>query len=825
VSNPPEVTALERTQPGFQSSAGTHSASSSRQRERPGPIDNKPLLEENRADLLKKGLQERQDFEIVSAKVWSLLHRWYQGGPPVKRRAIVLASGAVQVELYGLELKVYRSSSLNLPVMVTESKTTTMKDFKKRMCEEMCLEPEKVRVWDYFNNKKYQAFENTDTRTLEECRILDGNAILMEEANKDGGWPANNNTHDDLYSGGYSLQSDLPTTGRPVQKGAAGLQNLGNTCFMNSSIQCLSNIPALREYFTSDCYKSTLNPSAYKTKGKLAESFAQLLTLLWREDTVSIAPRNFKWQIGQFAERFSGYGQQDSMELIEYVLDGLKEDCNQVQGQKPYVEVKEAEGRPDHVVAKEARESYSKRNNSYIDELFVGFFKSTVKCPEPQCKRESVTFDPFLSVKLPLVSSAEDRMATFNIITVSRRPNANKGIVARHKVMASKSGVAQDLVEAAAKEADLDAKSCVLAELWSKKIHKFFEDSESVDAIRSDDILLLYELEDASAFKMGTNHGIGGATASRCNNIDNQITNDCTDTCGLIVNHRQSRGMNTMNNPDVVGIPMVLTLPRRMTERQLLDTINREIQQCYGHMGNHPWRIFRIPDKWTVVSRDSPVEVHDNEPGAHLTFNQREYLAVEWNEDVQLPQALVQSLQEAEDTGSNGRSGERESEVPLEKCFAMFTEVEQLTKDDGWYCNRCKKHVEAFKQLELYSLPPVLIVQLKRFSYTRWTRERLDTSVRFSHDRLDLTPYTVTSSSTSCSVYDLAAVSKHIGALGGGHYIAYARSSVDGRWYCFDDGLVRGVQLEDVLNDKVGAYVLFYIRRDHRPKNWGPPDT
>ena len=84
----------------------------------------------------------------------------------------------------------------------------------------------------------------------------------------------------------------------------------------------------------------------------MAESFAQLLWLLWREDISCVAPQNFKYQTGQFADQFSGYEPQDSKELIEYVLDGLKEDCNGVQGATPYLEAKEAGGRPDDVAAK-----------------------------------------------------------------------------------------------------------------------------------------------------------------------------------------------------------------------------------------------------------------------------------------------------------------------------------------------------------------------------------------------------------------------------------------------------------------------------------------
>lgn len=115
--------------------------------------------------------------------------------------------------------------------------------------------------------------------------------------------------------------------GEPIQRGVVGLQNLGNTCFMpatqyrlilyctdtafccfgprNSSLQCLSNVPQLREYFLDGAYKvgdfhahaikkletcgdlymwialfraqqETLNRTAHKTEGKLAESFADL---------------------------------------------------------------------------------------------------------------------------------------------------------------------------------------------------------------------------------------------------------------------------------------------------------------------------------------------------------------------------------------------------------------------------------------------------------------------------------------------------------------------------------------------------------------------
>merc|ERR1712060_246908 len=52
-----------------------------------------------------------------------------------------------------------------------------------------------------------------------------------------------------------------------------------------------------------------------------------------------------------------------------------------------------------------------------------------------------------------------------------------------------------------------------------------------------------------------------------------------------------------------------------------------------------------------------------------------------------------------------------------------------------------------------------------------------------------------------------------------------ARSCLNGEWYLFDDSKVKQVSARKVASERVGAYVLFYIRRDHRPESWGPPGT
>lgn len=832
------------------SSAAKRTRTHSWTKDRPGPIDNAELLDGTGSALLRKTISELSDYQLVSEDAWNLLSKWYGGGPAVKRRAIQLPTGGVQVELHGLQLKVFKSSDTNgTPLEVIESKNTSVKDFKASVCRELSLDPEKIRIWDFFNQKNYALLEKTAEKTLEACRIFDQNPILLEEQRADGSWvysddDATDGAGDVNTGGGFSngmglsTAADVPSVGEPLQRGAVGLQNLGNTCFMNSSLQCLSNIPPLREFFLTDEYRTTLNRAAYKTKGKLAESFAALLSLMWREDTTRVAPRNFKWQVGQFAEQFSGYGQQDSMELIEYVLDGLKEDCNLVRGSKPYIEVKEADGRSDEEVAVEALDNHRLRSNSKVDDLFVGLFKSVVRCPEleERCGRASVTFDPFLSAKLPLVTTAEQRMTTIPLSYVRDTcpPNCEPCFHVRVKV--SKDQSVKELIEAAAKEVEgLRPQHCILVEIWNKKVHKFLEDSEAIEHIRPDDDLMLFEVSEPKAFQISTEQRWGSPTTYR---ISSSLEAEAAESpaqgqelCGAIILHRQASKSSSSyswsssyTSREIRGLPMLLAVPKQATARELCQQVGRKLRDNIVEPGaTMPgWKLLRV-DKYSPTSDGTAVDP-DSDEVVELKES-REHFAVEWHEDSPLPARLERDEARGHATGGQRGDGEQE----LTTLLKMFVEEEKLGADDAWYCNKCKEHKEAFKKLEFHRTPPVLVLQLKRFQFTRWSRERLNNPVSFPLEGLDLSQYCTESSlradnaDPAKTTYDLAGLCKHIGSLGGGHYVAYCRSSEDGEWYNFDDGSVQRVSAQTVQEDKVGAYVLFYIRRDQRPSSYGPP--
>jgi ubiquitin C-terminal hydrolase len=81
-----------------------------------------------------------------------------------------------------------------------------------------------------------------------------------------------------------------------------------------------------------------------------------------------------------------------------------------------------------------------------------------------------------------------------------------------------------------------------------------------------------------------------------------------------------------------------------------------------------------------------------------------------------------------------------------------FEKPELLDEDNKWYCSDCKVHVQANKQMQIYNVPPVLVINLKRFkggkskfsnmsSWSSGGNGKLSTLVDFPLKGLDLSDY------------------------------------------------------------------------------------
>ncbi|KAM7015902.1 ubiquitin carboxyl-terminal hydrolase 8 [Tautogolabrus adspersus] len=329
-----------------------------------------------------------------------------------------------------------------------------------------------------------------------------------------------------------------------------GLRNMGNTCYMNSILQCLCNSPAMSEYFNNNLYMDDINRyNILGHKGDVAEEFGVIMKALWAGLYKYISPRDFKITIGKINEQFAGYDQQDSQELLLFLMDGLHEDLNKADNRKRYKE-EENDHLDDQSAADLAWSKHKLLNESVIVALFQGQFKSTVQCLT--CHRKSRTFETFMYLSLPLAST------------------------------------------------------------------------------------------------------------SKCS---------------------------------------------------------------------------------------------------------------------------------------------------LQDCLRLFSKEEKLTDNNKVFCRHCKTHRDSTKKLEIWKVPPILLVHLKRFSYEGRWKQKLQTTVDFPLDCLDLTQYVI-GPKPNLKRYGLYGVSNHYGGLDGGHYTAYCKNTPKQRWYKFDDHEVSEISTSSVKSS--AAYILFY---------------
>ncbi|XP_036318867.1 ubiquitin carboxyl-terminal hydrolase Usp2 isoform X4 [Rhagoletis pomonella] len=149
------------------------------------------------------------------------------------------------------------------------------------------------------------------------------------------------------------------------------------------------------------------------------------------------------------------------------------------------------------------------------------------------------------------------------------------------------------------------------------------------------------------------------------------------------------------------------------------------------------------------------------------------------------------------------------SRCKLESCLDLFIREEVLDGDEMPTCAKCRQRRRCTKSFTIQRFPKYLVIHLKRFSETRWSK--LSNIVEFPTGERELNMGPYGSNPNTNIYYSLYAISNHMGSTAGGHYVALCKHPVSRKWHEFNDNIVSDTLSESNLVSS-SAYILFYER-------------
>ena len=656
--------------------------------------------------------------------------------------------------------------------------------------------------------------------------------------------------------------------------GICGSVNLGNTCFMNSSIACISNCSELTAYFLSKKYISSINKRNIDgAQGKLAIEWYNLLNYYWNSYNNVGNPNNIKKIVGLKNRKFLGYNQQDSNEFMTVFLEILGEDLN-LATKKVYRELKEQQNDESDIDAANRFWSlHVERNNSIVTDLFHGLLKSTITCPN--CNFKNITYDPFNTLTLTIPDSfkinqlKQRKKRVINeirkekerdIVTIYYVPPFSLMQTKKFVIEVYKGKTLKEITKEIQKRSENINIGTNLK--FISVSNKELEKSLSSKKLKPDvNFIFAYEKEDKekryysipiylcdnnrlsayprflffnkkttyydfkkkiyflvrkylkNPFYDENNNEIFLEDKEISNYIEGK-SNNLQRVISLLDNEYSLLLENKINLKKYQKSP-----PFKIYLKEKLNNSNQDIIIINeGSFDNS-----KLLEQFEINSLNDYVDNLFN-----TIINEHIYLMVKINNksiftkrEILLDNCYVEKcppLKEKEyETFEEEMEIEDEDEddnnnITLYHCLQNFTEEECLEKGNEWYCNKCRRRVMASKKIELFYLPRIMCICLTRFLKKGRFNDytKNNNFVDFPINDLNMERY-ICGPDKKYSKYDLFAVSQHYGGMGGGHYTAVCKN-IDGNWYEYDDRNCSRISSRDICTN--AAYVLFYRRQN-----------
>lgn len=786
--------------------------------ELPGVIDNSLLVHEaddiwrqENEKTLKKNLVLHEDFEIIPVKAWAFLAKTFKTteNSEISKVSVRGNGPETSVEIYQKPLKLlcFKEKLLFFhPVTFFVSYKDTIRNLYIKVrkllrihLKQNLLESE-LRLWLVDPSLSLPVLEKTlenslafpgkhlenNLQPIENCEIADDDLICTELKNVTWAFPVPDSISDPI-----PLASSKPfnCTASVRKNGLVGLQNLGNTCYMNSGLQCLSNTYPLTKYFLSENYRKDVNyQNKLGTQGKLVEEYAKLVKEMWHGSAPFVSPFALKKELSAVARQFAGTLQHDSQEMLSFLIDGLHEDVNRIE-KRPGPNETAVEGLSESQTADFFWSEHLKRNSSVIVDLMYGQFKSTIICPEGH---KSLTFDPFLMLSVPM-PKIDKRLYKIKFVRLECLPIFDCAIIAdigctafivkQHlsnifQIDADEIGIATctgNFIAIGLKsDKDIvDSASDIIAYELPKSKFAFVQyrrrkDFASVCSGPSISYTRLYAFTSESTFQ-DLHITIYSFLQRLCKSIkllplDEIIENQGTD----------------------ITAAYTLNFVRKNSENGLCQYCSQACNNC------------------TVPYNDSFISEYI---GKNEDFNSLEIL---WGRFIPIDAVNEMTKitpHESVEIAYKNLQIIRNAPMDLYQCIEEFSKSENLDHQNRTFCTKCKTLAKGVKKMEIWRLPQVLIFHLKRFRQVQGNKIKDKREILFDVQGLDLTQI----AEVNGGVYDLYAVSNHYGDMNYGHYTAYAMNYKKKTWFEFDDSRVIPMEEDRVVSSD--AYLLFYKRR------------